>query len=583
MPRKKSTAAKPPAEAPAPQPNPVAKTKADLTKLAAALAAAQRLNERPWATFKPTPTQHRFLQSTAPFRVLTSGNQGGKSYCVAHEIGLVLSDRHPTRKSVKGGNYLLMCLSRQQANLVWLPYLLGHGTTPTTSGDEGMIPHSEVNLKMSGKLDIGWDYAGGKPVPTYIAMKNGKRLYLAWHGVESSWKRIQGPQFQGVWLDESGDDTSRLMSEIIPRLWVPRSKEPTSGFCAWAATATTLNDAFDLWCERGQDEEFKDYEYFWINPLENPAISQEIRDSARNDLSAEEYAIRVTGEASRSDSLLVLPMLDEKRHIAPEPYVMAPDDNIYVVYDPGVRDNTGILFLTVSRQSKLRLNLVQYFELHGMTIPQEVDIMRQWLNGRRLTGFIYDRQGCLKTERGVGKSILHQVQDAMDNGRNWFMRDQPYWIAPAGQVDAQVKNTWKYLEPPPQVYHEPMVRLDPFNDAIGNGMSTFWRHLRRTRVRENAIRKKKLLGSDIVDKNQEPFDLLRYACTVAPSWRDLGLHGGNPMPARIIRPQDVTVEEAVQASEEEQRRAKAMARSAEIARMARRKPGTMGSIRYLIS
>lgn len=473
---------------------------------------AKRLRDRdPLRYFTATPTQEQFLRRSADdwASLITSVSRGGKSTIACVDLALTLRGIHPHRANYKPLTIIQFTISRNQAANIIGKKLFKHSelqlpNAPPGIADEPMIPPWEI-------LKLNEPNVAGMKVPYECIMRNGNRLLFSWAGVEGIAKRIAGLRLDAAYVDEDAG-TVALFDELYTRLLDAQSdkSKPGLGYFVWSNTNLEYNDAYESFIERARQGE-PGHRVFEIGRNENPAIDTAARDRIRRVLSDDAASIRMDGELGAARlTAIYAKQWDERRHVLESDYVIRPDDNLWVAYDPGVDHPMGMLVCAINKDAPIRLNVVKCWWYRGETIEKDVNSLAEWLRGRRLSGFVYDTN--LKNrDRGGGPSVLTRFKElAASRGINpmggWYQSKKNH--APG---IAMVRH---YLDPNPDDRTVPalLVMSKPTDD---NGTGIFRNQMLKYRGREAT----KFTGQGgVIKKDDELVDNIRYLAMQRPSY-----------------------------------------------------------------
>lgn len=368
-----------------------------------------------------THTQREVMTSAARYRLVYGGNRSGKSTQGAWEIASAARRIHPTRSTSIDGIYVVFAPYREQIQDPWYKKLRENcelrdpPECPAPVFGQPFIPDYEI-LKENGRLCEYFTYGAGEATIKLIRLANGNKIMFAPSAGKHVWKTIEGKGLiLGIVLDEAAGN-EKLIAECGARLLEANShptikREAGGGWLLWPASETKLNPTFSLLKEKCQSEdpEYADYRCFWLPPNENPAIDVKEREKLRTLMSEEDYKIRMEGSSSAGASMAVYPQWDDAINLVPkgQDYEIQPDDNLYVFYDPGTH-YTGIVLVAINKAHPRRLNVVQCWQPQRTTIEQDVKLVRDYLGGRCLEGWIYD-QAARKIEK-VGLSVIGELE-----------------------------------------------------------------------------------------------------------------------------------------------------------------------------
>ncbi len=369
----------------------------------------------PIMNYKPGPTQQRCLASMARYRWLGGPNRGGKTAHVAVECAMAARRMHP-RRTIKSKpvTYLVLAPTREQLQDPWEKKLLKDCELRGFSG-KPLIPEWEIEK-------VWHTHGAGAPTIRQIDMKNGHTIKFAVSKDVESWKRRQGQAIAAIFPDES-EASIQMMNEWYSRLLDANDdpdiqREAGGGWILWGATQTTANPALTKFVELcdSSDQNAADWQAFRISPEES-VVSKSERERLRVAFTEEDYNVRMEGNASFADRLLIYGrQWRENVHMRTEDYVVQDSDNIWVAYDPGgagkESHDTGILFGAVSKDEPRKVHCWKYVRLNRTTLGYDVRLIASILKGRRIEGFIPD-PAINKTEKGTGKSLRMQLREEM--------------------------------------------------------------------------------------------------------------------------------------------------------------------------
>jgi len=455
-------------------------------------------------------------------------NQGGKTYHACHELKHYLEGTHPYRTNIPNAKFLVMAPSRDQVTDVWGQYLLKAANCPGISGDYPIL-----NLD---DYEVVYDTSIKPWCPKLIKNKRtGSVARFGWsaHGLAQNF--LEGKQFDGAFIDESAG-TQALIDELLPRLLASRTKHgPDAGFILWGATQTKVNIAQENFLLNCRNPDIPEYQAFTVDGTDNIAsVSMEAREETAKGMSPEAASIRMQGGASALDMVLVYPVISNfrERFVRMEPYEWDPRDNLYASYDPGIDHPCGLALSAISRHSPQKHNITNFLCQSGQSLVDHISWLKQALMGRKLAGFLYDKHGNAR-DKGTGLRLMDQCAELMDHTDLWAT-PYPRYIRPKQLHDHGITRVRTYLDPPAEVYHEPMVGFDPA--TMDNGIARMVEQMCMYRGRED----KNFTGSHgVIKKNDEGPDCLRYLCVADIEWNeDWG--GGMMNAPHSALPADVT-------------------------------------------
>ncbi len=472
--------------------------------------AAQLLLERraadPIYQYKPAPTFQRVSECAEPNICLDSANQVGKTTFLQWLCVSLARGTHPHRKWYGGVRVLVIVPNRTHAAVDWGPRLLEKCELKGSCGDKPWLPASEI---------AGITTAHGGPMGSYpgcITLKNGSEIYFALSGVEQSWKRIEGLRFDHVIRDEiSGSEN---LSDTIQRsLLAVRSSadtKPGGGLYLWATTATAVNDEWEDFKRRSLDH-VPGHHYFRVDPAEaNAYVSMEERQKLALVMSEESYAVRGLGTASAVDKDKIYKRyLTHPQLVRDTPYIVQPDDNLFIAYDPGIAHPCGIIYFAVNKQRPQQVQIVRFDCYKRGTRKEHIESMIHWLAGRTVTQIICD-PAVNKGEATGRKYIEHFIEIAVQLGMKWHREP----IIGRNINSDGIPNVISYLmESTPGR----RVEFDPL--STDNGLSEAMNELELYRWKTDNTGK---TTTEIYKRRDEMPDALKYALSREPYWNDYG-------------------------------------------------------------
>ena len=453
----------------------------------------------PWNHFRPSPTQGRFLASPCRFRLITGGNRSGKSQTALFDMALCARGKHPNRPWYGPIEIIAFGVSRTQVANVMQEKLLRKSQLPGLPGQLPMIPEWEINWRESGSLKLA-----GVRVYYKVTLLNGSTIHFSWSDDEDAAMRLQGQKADYIYFDENAGNR-KLVVEAMARLKdaISDPLRPWGGCLTWGATGTMINDGFETFRNKCIDPDEPEYAYFQVMPGENPAISKEADDIFEEFLTEEERKIRVTGEKTALDDVLIYgDHWRDERHVIRGPYTIRPEDNIWLAYDPGMDHPTGMLLAVVSPANPAQLRVVQFFNVRKTTMDQDARLLQQWLAGRRMAGVVYDT--VMKNTDKRGSSTLALMKEAFEKLNISPMMG---YFRAAKNHPQGIERVRRYLDPNP--YDHEAVPLLICNMTDTNGVGRF--RYQMTSYRGNEEKQFRGPGG-VVKKDDEGPDCIRYLC-----------------------------------------------------------------------
>lgn len=441
-------------------------------------------------------------------------HNSGKTAFSAYKLARVARGLPDVKTTKVRGVYLVFAPARAQLADPWGKKLLKASEIAGALFDKPFIPSYEI-------ANIRYTYGAGEPTVNLVELKNGDCILFCVSGDKNVWKRIEGKGcIKGVILDESAG-TELLLEELMTRLLDANSnqqilREAGGAWLIWGATQTKKSPAFERFLALCQSGSNPDYAAFDLAPGENPAILSSEREKLSAIMSEDSYNIRMLGHGSAAGAMALYPQWDDARNLAPigANYEVAPDDNLWVAYDPGTH-YTGIIVCAVNRMRPRCLRVVQVWQTQRTTIEYDMNLIREWLGGRALEGFVYD-QAARKMEK-VGSSVIGRIQKIV-NTKGTDIRMHQGARMGRSEYASTVPLVRRYLcLPPGDPDGETNVILNR-----GDGCE-----LLRWQVINCAFTEKgyELKESQIVAGQDHVSDCLRYLISRLPGWVD---RGSNP-------------------------------------------------------
>ena len=478
----------------------------------------------PVGTFSPNRAQEACFKSLATFRAINGTNQGGKTTQQVVEVVHSLRGTHPYRHNYSRQRGGIIVNSRNQAALVFGRYFL----------EESLLPGPGIRNPFfrPDEVEVSWDKTVKPHCPKIIHHKEtGSEVHFILSGAGNVEKRQRGTQYDWFCVDEDAAD-QELYDELLLRLSVAISDpdRPNGGWILWGVTEVSVNLAMEAYMDRCRDPSNTTHQMFTLLPEDSRAVSQEARDILNTSLSDKGRRIRNQGTASAKDFVTIYPSLRQRdRYIVP--HAVDPDENYWISYDPGVDHPTGLLIAGQSKKDIKRLHALRFICQSRMTIAYEIDLIREWLNGRKLRGMIIDPCGGNRTEKGMGKSVRQQIMERMWEP-HWWQDGKPFFPHVNPKHAAGIMAVREYLDPLDK--SDPLFLVD--TPTADNGLDVFYQQMCNYRGRESVH----FTGPDgVIKKADEAPDCARYLIQASPTWENLGLN----VEGQVRVPAAATVEE----------------------------------------
>ncbi len=470
-----------------------------------------RRKEDPCRMMELTPSQHHASICTARYIAVRGQNRGGKTALSAYMLSRC-ARRLPGPKTTQvNGLYVVFAPSRDQLNDPWGKKLLVASEIKGELFDKPFLPAYELDGLPK------YTYGAGEPTVKQINLKNGNRIMFFVSGDKNVWKRVEGKGcILGIVFDESAG-SDQLLEEAMVRLLDTNSNEQVlreagGAWLMWGATQTKKSPAFERFLALGQSGANAEYAAFSLVPGENPAILQEEREKLAAIMSKESYEIRMLGHGSAAGAMALYPQWDDERNLVPvgQDYEPGIDDNLWVFYDPGTH-YTGIVFSSINRLYPERINIVRFEQTQRTTLEYDVKLIRDWLGGRWLEGFVYD-QAARKMDK-TGSTVAGALWKLF-NQKGYDVRMHRGMLMGKSEYATTVPIMRSYLR---GADSQPNLILNR-----GNGCALLRWQIMNCAFKENAY---DLKESNIQEGNDHGSDACRYGASRRPAWVD---RGNNP-------------------------------------------------------
>lgn len=461
-----------------------------------------------------TPTQKLILEDNTTYRCVSSSNQGGKTTTAIAECASILRGINPFKPWYGPVHVCIFVPSRAQAAGIWGERLISKsnirafveiGGKKINLADKPLIPASEIK-------SIVWAYSPQGKYPGMIELKNGSICRIALSGDKKSWERVQGFTYDAIYRDEAVGNEN-LGSELFPRLAaaqtaVEKGERPWGGMILWVATETLVNDEFRSFLRHCEDQS-PGYKLFRIDPSENPAVSMEVRQrmrSAMSETSGDSMAdLRMFGIGSVVDTLKIFPQFDHRRHIT-EDYEPTEQDNLWVGWDPGSKDDFGLMFCAIEPMFPTTVRVIDFIHRPGTTLDYQAQVIYDWLEGRTLEGMIVD-PSANKKEYVRGKPIIDIFKEILFDQLK--VKTERGVLIGRNRLEDTVPIVQRYLDPNPDDREARPLLL--FNQRAKYAADM----IASARVKQGST---KIAFNTIDGKHLEAFDLVRYILSRTPHW-----------------------------------------------------------------
>jgi hypothetical protein len=472
-----------------------------------------RRAEDPCRRMELTPCQKLASESKARYVAIRGANRSGKTAYSSYRLARIARRLSDCKATQVQGVYVVFCPSRSQIQDPWGKKLLKASEIKGELFDKPFIPAYEIK-------NIWYTYGAGDKTPSLIELKNGNYILFCVSGDKNVWKRIEGKGYiLGVVLDESAG-TDELLTELAVRLLDANSNEQVNreaggAWIMWGATQTKKSPAFERFLALGQSGADPDYAAFDLLPGENPAIDQAEREKLATIMSKESYEVRMLGHGSAASNMALYPQWDDEVNLVPvgQEYEPGLTDNLWIFYDPGVH-YTGIVFAAINRLYPSRINVVRFEQTQRTTREYDIKLIRDWLGGRWLEGFVYDQAARKMDKSGTTEAGLIWN---LFNSKGYDVRMHRGMLMGKSEYATTVPLMRRALRCPPGSDVTTNLIL---NREGGCGLLRW--QIQNCAFKENAY---DLKESNIAEGNDHGSDALRYGISRRPQWVD---RGNNP-------------------------------------------------------
>ncbi len=472
-----------------------------------------RQAEDPCRMMELTPCQKMASECQARYVAIRGANRSGKTAYSAYRLARIARRLPDCKTTQVQGVYIVFAPARQQLQDPWGKKLLKKSEVKGDLFERPFIPEYEIR-------NVWYTYGAGDKTPSLIELKNGNYILFCVSGDKTVWKRIEGKGYVlGVVLDESAG-TEELLTELAVRLLDANSNEQVrreagGAWIMWGATQTKKSPAFERFLALGQSGTDPDYAAFDLLPGENPAIDQAEREKLSAIMSKESYEVRMLGHGSAASNMALYPQWDDDINLVPknQDYEPGLTDNLWIFYDPGTH-YTGIVFAAVNRLFPSRINVVRFEQTQRTTLEYDVKLIRDWLGGRWLEGFVYD-QAARKMDK-TGSTVAGALWKLF-NQKGHDVRMHRGMLMGKSEYALTVPLMRSYLRCPPGSDIQTNLVL---NRESGCGLLRW--QIMNCAFKENAY---DLKESNIAEGNDHGSDACRYGISRRPQWVD---RGSNP-------------------------------------------------------
>lgn len=261
-----------------------------------------------------------------------------------------------------------------------------------------LIPHRLIK-------SIAWENKG-KGIPKTVVLTNGWEINF----YSSEGKAPQGSDVDLVVFDE----------EVVDESWFPEMRLrilDRKGKLVWSATPQAgTEQLFKLHeaalAEASKPQAERTIEEFVTLLTDNPHIDAEEKRALVTDesMSEDEYRVRVEGEFLFT-SFKVYPNFSMDRH-GVEWFEIPRTWSRYMVVDPGYQVCAALFAAVPPPREGDGVYLYDELYLRDCTPSQLAEQVQHKTQGQSFQAFLIDRHGSIRTEPGVGKSLLQMYTEA---------------------------------------------------------------------------------------------------------------------------------------------------------------------------
>lgn len=369
--------------------------------------------------FVPLPQQEAFFASTATVRILIGGNRGGKTVAGAIECARAVLGLDPNKKyPARDGRFIAVGRDLNHCGKVMWRKL-------SRSGAFRVIRDPATQLLRAYDPMSPWDVQHKEQsVPSPPLIPQSKIKHISWEnkkeGIPKSVELVTG--WELTFFSGKGDppqgwdaDAAWFDEEIEGSNWYPEVSMrmlDREGRLYWTATPQAGTPELYAIHDKAQEEEGTpnpSHQEFFVGLLENPHISQKMKDTVAATLTGEEYNVRVLGQFAILGSRIYPDLHPRGIHVI-ESQPVPTDWTRYCAIDPG-RQVCAVLFAAVPPATHhLRGHVVFYDELYlrACDAHKFAEAMHKRLQGQMIQAWWIDHRAGRMTEIASGKTPEQQ-------------------------------------------------------------------------------------------------------------------------------------------------------------------------------
>jgi hypothetical protein len=494
----------------------------------------------------------RVIESEALYLHVGKPNQVGGTLAMCADAALYLKGVHPVRPRPKEPMQLLFIVPKKAQIRIFenrffracgivsavpaFAKLLAKEPDLAEIGKRPFLcPESECHLEKTGSSQGRVASKATVPGPY-----GNDELFFYISGDEKAWESLMGNNFHGIYRDEAVAKGDNLMPELRTRVGIHHDRHATDrpgcGYIRWSCLVSKYSEElreFRNLCEA----KVEGHDIVKLEYTDNPAISKETREKQAKGLSKKEADKRIWGTADAFDEDLIL-RVNRALVVTPERYVVQPEDNLWMVYDPGWKDPCGLALFAVPKDSQHAV-MIQYRSWAGGTTHEHAQCIADMLKGRLAVTVVCDYQ--LKAPSTItGISGFTVFCESLTHA-GVRLNTAPCFSPKRYESDI----------PMLQTYLSQQEGRKLLFDLGGDGVEEALCQLEAYRYKDKHDHK--LLEANVYQKGVEAVDVCRYFCSRFFSWVDIGPHTALSEYVSRVTPEP-TVEDIVDRAAEEYER-----------------------------
>lgn len=506
---------------------------------------AQRVPPEPWHEPDPLsplglyfnhlagPGHRKAASCLEHIQVIDSTNGRGKTTLLLAEVLAFFMNCHPTRKRTRAVRILVIAPSRFQLAMIYTPRIMEASAfacpdsfSPNLKTIAGgpMLDLEHVRVTHSGrvpKLDIAWTPGSGARGLSRMVHRDGTVIIFHISGDKNSWKRIESDEFDAIFRDEATGNES-LGDTLRTRLrtsWADTDGITGGGFYKWYFTFQDAPpEAMDT-RRRARDEQAF-HAFTQLGSEDNcQAVTQKTREEIGSTMSKRAAEIRMYGTRDLQNDLLIFGNhFNRERHVLAQHHEPSERANLWVSWDPGLRHPCAILFACLEPDFPAQIIIWAAIVESGLTIDNQAGRIAAMLDGRFLTGFVYDHHGATQTNTALGKRQCDLMEEGLAARGVKVKRGLE---AGNSSYDLTFQLMWTYLDPQPgNPLASPLLVVNPPSPQAP-GTDELIEGMYRYRWKDPGIHT--LAREAVVCEDDDAVSAARYLLSMQPRWSDQGI------------------------------------------------------------